>query len=232
MGSIQSLRSWALASRANEDTDVQISGFLGGVNKSLGRQIVDTMDKLQGVIAARTKSYNQLVGNLSRTVDGKDGIAVKAIQSAFTAFRMIQSAIAIAVMAVKITNAKAADKPDMEKEMAAMLVSIGGTAIANYLTGLGFKETVKSAVYDYEKMASQLGYVEFKTRDWISDNNFTPFVPVSDPLLNEAGLHTGASSYVDMRDALMPRSSATRQTNLVVRGGNPGATYIGTLRRL
>ena len=75
MGSIQSLRSWALSSRANEDTDVQISGFLGNVNKSLGRQIVGILDQLQGVVGERTKAYNNLVSSINRTVEGKIGRA-------------------------------------------------------------------------------------------------------------------------------------------------------------
>ena len=91
MGSIQALRSWALSSRANEDTDVQVSGFLGNVNKSLGKQIVGILDQLQGVIGERTKAYNSLVASINKSIDGKGGVAEKSIVGAFAGVKTLFS---------------------------------------------------------------------------------------------------------------------------------------------
>lgn len=215
MGSIQSLRSWALASRANEDTDLQTSGFLGGVNKSLGGQIVGIIDQLQGVIAQRTKAYNGLVSSINKTIDGKDGVAAKAIMITFTAIKNLATLAALLIRGGTIT--------------AAAIISLVGGVIANYLSGLGVESTIESAVYDYEKMASQLGYMEVDVTP-----PSTAAVPI--PLnFKSVNLTTGASKFLDLRDALMPKYNRFDDFNVGGANGIYGPYtlkgYVGSLRR-
>ncbi|MFN4151136.1 MAG: hypothetical protein ACK4IX_09345, partial [Candidatus Sericytochromatia bacterium] len=98
MGSIQALRSEALALRAKEDTNVQISGYLGQVNKSLGNQITQLLDQLQGVIKERTKAYNQLMSKINKTIIGKDGIGDTSIRAGIG---MVNTLVVGVVSAVK-----------------------------------------------------------------------------------------------------------------------------------
>lgn len=206
MGSIQALRSWALASRANEDTDVQISGFLGGVNKSLGRQISSIIDQLQGVVAERTKAYNQLVASINRTIDGKGGIAEKTIQGTFAGMRVMFS---IVLMFVKGADA------------AAMISNIG-TLITNALNAQAVDASVGAAIYDYEKMASQLGYMQV---------NIQP--PGAPGQFESSGLTTGAAKFLDMRDALMPRYNKQRDLSNLGAGYQFHAAqgFVGSIRK-
>jgi hypothetical protein len=214
MGSIQSLRSWALSSRANEDTDVQISGFLGNVNKSLGRQIVSILDQLQGVVAERTKAYNNLVSSVNRTIDGKGGIAEKAILGSFAGMRTM-------FLIPKIV---------LGKVSAAEIITMVTSAISNGLKAQEIDASIGSAVYDYEKMSSQLGYSEFVVTGGIDINTGAPAV------LQQSGITTGASKFLDMRDALMPRynyqvditSAATKALGYQY---HQKKGFVGTLRR-
>lgn len=144
MGSIQALRSEALAMRAKEDTNVQISGYLGGVNKALGNQITQFLDTLQATIKERTKAYNQLMSKINKTILGKDGIGDKAIRAAFG----MANAIVGAISGAKGDTWGAA-------KAAAGILSIA----QSYLDILATQETVKSATYDYQKAVSQLGNV-------------------------------------------------------------------------
>jgi hypothetical protein len=91
MGVIQSLRSQATAVRAQEDTKLQVSGYLGTVNKSLGSQIDQLIDGLQGAINERTKAYNGITYKLTQQVSGKGGIGEQSIQLAFQFVKLIQA---------------------------------------------------------------------------------------------------------------------------------------------
>jgi len=133
MGSIQSLRSAALASRAKEDTNLQVSGYLGTVNKSLGSQITSIVDQLQGVITERTKAYNSLVSKIEKAVNGKQSIGEKGMDVVFS---MLTQTLKIA----------GGGTPDY----AGILATLGNV--------FGLRAEVSGAVYDYEKEISQLGY--------------------------------------------------------------------------
>ncbi|MFN8577408.1 MAG: hypothetical protein U0354_11165 [Candidatus Sericytochromatia bacterium] len=215
MGSIQALRSWALSSRANEDTDVQISGFLGNVNKALGKQIVSILDQLQGVVGERTKAYNNLVSSINRTIDGKGGIAEKAILGSFAGMKTI-------FMIPKIV---------MGKFTASDLINFATSAISNGLKKAEIDASIGGAIYDYEKMASQLGYATFRvTSGSINSDASSELGP---GMLEQSGLITGASRFLDMRDALMPRYNY-QQTNLASPGSyayHSKKGFVGTLRR-
>lgn len=215
MGSIQALRSWALSSRANEDTDVQISGFLGNVNKSLGRQIVGILDQLQNVIGERTKAYNTLVSSINKTIDGKGGIAEKSVLSAFSGIRTI---FAIAMFIIK---------PGDGKAMVKDLIDMIGSGIGNWLKAQEIEASIASAVYDYEKMASQLGYMVAIVKNGSDINDEKP------PEFDISGLQTGASRFLDMRDALMPRYNRQVDLTNTIAGYQYHAKrgFVGTLRR-
>lgn len=207
MGSIQSLRSWALATRANEDTDVQVSGFLGSVNKSLGKQIVDIIDQLQGIIGERTKAYNDLVASINKTIDGRDGVGSKGILAAMSGIKVVGAFVSA------ITSPAAAGP--------ATALTIFGSIVSNFLSSEGIKASVASAVYDYERMASQLGYATIRG---------TALDGQPPANLNGAGLTTGASKFVDSRDALMPRYNKSKSATGYI--AYPYQGYVGTLRRM
>lgn len=144
MGSIQALRSEALAMRAKEDTNVQISGYLGGVNKALGNQITQFLDTLQATIKERTKAYNQLMSKINKSILGKDGIGDKAIRAAFALANDFVGAISIA-------------KGDTYA--AVQLVKVVASIASTFLEMEAIKKTIESATYDYQKAVSQLGNV-------------------------------------------------------------------------
>jgi hypothetical protein len=189
MGSIQALRSEALALRAREDTSLQVSSHLGGVNKSLGGQITSMIDQLQGVINERTKAYNGMVTKLNKSINGKGGIGDQGIKSTFQA---VNTVIAVA----------SATKGDV----GAIIKATAG--LAELILGfLGAQESMQSAILDYKKEISQIGF--------------------SDVDRAETGFTTsGASGQVIIRDSLMPRYKA-HQTGLFTKRG-----YAGTLRRI
>lgn len=214
MGSIQSLKSWALAARANEDTDVQVSGYLGNVNKTFGRQLLDMIDKLQGIISQRTKAYNSLVNSINKAVEGKDGIGTKTALAGITAVRGTISAV------------MAATSGSTTGTIVAGVMGVITGVISSYFTGVSVKHSANAAVYDYEKMASQLGY--YKASRTIPDD---PATPVNEgQIVNISDMVSGASMYLDLRDALMPRPT-TSHLNADY-GYAPGRGTIGTLRRM
>lgn len=210
MGSIQGLRSWALATRANEDTDVQVSGFLGSVNKSLGKQIVDMIDQLQGVIGERTKAYNDLVASLNKTVDGKDGIGSKSILAAMGGIKVVGALMGL------VTNSEGAT--------ATAGLAVATNLVQNFFTGKGLESTINSAVYDYERMASQLGYMVIEGP--VPGGNTAD----EKETFKRYGLNSGASKFLDMRDALMPRYNKAKTSSGYIQ--YPLQGYVGTLRRL
>lgn len=215
MGSIQALRSWALSSRANEDTDVQISGFLGNVNKSLGKQIVSVLDQLQGVVAERTKAYNNLVSSINRTIDGKGGIAEKAILGSFAGMRTMFLLVKIPFGKVTVSD----------------IITMVTSAITNGLKAQEIDAAIGGAVYDYEKMASQLGYADYMVTSGNINNDANG--ELGQGTFEQSGLTTGASRFLDMRDALMPRYNF--QDNIATAGVNyvyhAQKGFVGTLRR-
>jgi len=142
MGSIQGLRSEALALRAKEDTNLQIAGHLGGVNKALGSQIVGMIDQLQGIIGERTKAYNASMIKLTQTINGKNGIGEKGMN---VVFKTIGLALTVA--------------GEISNPSATHLLAAGVDCVAIVADTIGLRATVNSAVFDYEKASSQLGYI-------------------------------------------------------------------------
>lgn len=116
MGVIQSLRSQATAVRAQEDTKLQVSGYLGTVNKSLGNQIDQLIDGLQGAINERTKAYNGIVSKLTQQVSGKGGIGDQGVQFAFQLVKSLVSMTSAISMATAsgTNNASAATESSLE----------------------------------------------------------------------------------------------------------------------
>lgn len=218
MGSIQSLKSWALATRANEDTDLQTSGHIGNINKTLGSQILDMIDRLQGVISQRTKAYNSLVNSINKQVEGKDGIGPKVAIAGITATRSLFASVGGIIGAVK----------DGGSTSAALYAVAGAVTslISSWFQGQSLKHSANAIVYDYEKMASQLGYYQ-STRTFPDDPTTTidesKIVEISDMV-------SGASMYLDLRDGLMPRYYQNRMDDSY--NYAPGRGYIGTLRRM
>jgi len=192
MGSIEGLRSEALALRAREDTNVQISSHLGSVNKTLGGQITSMIDQLQGVINSRTKAYNALVSKLNKEINGAGGIGDQGIKATFQ------------VVTTTITIASAVE----EGSASASAIAKSLLDVAALVTGfLGAQQSVKSAVLDYKKEISQIGYSDV-------DQQNTGFTSA------------GASGEVQMRDDLLPRYKAHQPSTFATRG------YVGTLRRI
>jgi len=89
MGVIQSLRSQATAVRAQEDTKLQVSGYLSTVNKNLGGQISQLIEGLQNAINERTKAYNATTYKLTQTIQGKGGIGEQGIQFTFSLAKVL-----------------------------------------------------------------------------------------------------------------------------------------------
>ncbi len=143
MGSIQGLRSEALAERAREDTNVQISGYLGSVNKGLGGQLSNLIDQLQGVISERTKAYTQIMqSKVKKTLEGKLGVGDAIVQNVFSIIRGTITAIGAA----------------FGDAASALGVISAAASLAQSLLALGAaKFNYKSAALDYERAAAQLG---------------------------------------------------------------------------
>lgn len=126
MGVIQSLRSQATAVRAQEDTKLQVSGYLGNVNKSLGSQVDQLIDGLQGAINERTKAYNGIVSKLTQQVSGKGAIGDQGVQFAFQLVKSTistASSIAMAAGAAQ-NNASAGKESSLETSIYATETSI------------------------------------------------------------------------------------------------------------
>ena len=189
MGSIQAMRSEALAMRAKEDTALQVSAHLGSVNKTLGGEISGMIDQLQGVINERTKAYNGMVTKLNKSINGKGGLGDQAIKSTFQ------------IVTTTMTIVSFIKDPQVSSAISAVCNLI--TLILGFV---GASESTASAILDYKKEISQIGYSDV-------DNS-------------EAGYtQNGASGMLRIRDALMPRYKAHDTSSFGGRG------YIGTLRR-
>jgi len=104
MGVIQSLRSQATAVRAQEDTKLQVSGYLSTVNKNLGGQISQLIEGLQNAINERTKAYNATTYKLTQTIQGKGGIGEQGIQFTFSLAKVLIGITSFAKM--KFANEK------------------------------------------------------------------------------------------------------------------------------
>lgn len=201
MGSIQALRSEALAMRAKEDTNMQVAGYLGTVNKTLGSQITNLIDQLQGIIKERTKAYNASMAKVHKDVEGKMGIGDVAVKQAFDIVRTILDIIGALVT---------------EGGNALEVADAAAKVISGWLALESAKHNFNSAVYSYEKAASQLGLNSGEPTD------------VGIPSRN-----AGAVKLVDLRDAIMPRYKP-RDPAIATNTANPAydTGYVGTLRRV
>jgi hypothetical protein len=168
MGSIQAMRSEALAMRAKEDTALQVSMHLGSVNKSLGGQITSMIDQLQGVINERTKAYNGLVTKLNKAIQGKGGLGDQAIKSTFGVVTTLMAIVAF-----------------IKDQSASNIV----TAICNVVTlilgFLGAQESVAASILDYKKMISQIGYsdADFNETDGFTQSGASGMARIRDSLM-------------------------------------------------
>ncbi|MEK7432318.1 MAG: hypothetical protein AABZ74_04235, partial [Cyanobacteriota bacterium] len=163
MGSIQALRSEALAARSRDDTELQVSSYLGGVNKSLGGQILNMIDQLQGVVVERTKAYNKANAGLKQKVEKKGGLGDNMVQFSFQAIDSYMKNLAkiyvIAQVAIKVATGGSVNANTIIG-MVADAVSVISGILGNNAMIDSIHSNVKSAVYDYEKMISQLGMMD------------------------------------------------------------------------
>lgn len=135
MGSIAALRSEAMALRAKENTEFEVSAYLGSVNKGLGTQINGMIDQLQNVINQRTKAYNGSVSNLKKSLEGKGGICDQMVLAALDGVSSF----------IKIV---------LEFDLTALV----GGVIKGYFGGAAMKDKIQADIYNYEKMVSQIGF--------------------------------------------------------------------------
>lgn len=214
MGSIQALRSEALALRAKEDTNVQISGYLGQVNKSLGNQITQLLDQLQGVIKERTKAYNQLMSKINKTIIGKDGIGDTSIRAGIG---RVNTLVVGVVSAVKGDFSIATTASNLLNFLSSVLQAVA------------VQYTIKSAIYDYEKAASQLGNIGNHSGT-VSVEGKSVILPIG-----------SAVELVEKRDAITPRFKPKDFTYAIgydlAAGASPWNAhdhrgYVGSLRRV
>ena len=218
MGSIQALRSEALAARSRDDTELQVSSYLGGVNKSLGGQILNMIDQLQGVVVERTKAYNKANAGLKQKVEKKGGLGDNMVQFGFQAVDSYMKNLAkiyvIAQVAIKIATGGSVNANTIIG-MVADAVSVISGILGNNAMIDSIHSNVKSAVYDYEKMISQLGMMDK--------------VP-PDKAGNPGTASAGAGRILDKRDALMPRYKPNDTTFLPASLSTGG--YVGSIRRV
>lgn len=210
MGSIQALRSEAVAMRSKEDTEVQISAYLGGVNKSLGNQITGMIDQLQSVVLERTKAYNQGVANVKKSLEGKNGVCDQMIISAFGSVNQL-----IAFFS-SLTGSMWG--------IAQAALSLIGAILAGSSAKSALENKILADTYNYEKAISQLGFTKMDPTQISSSSG----VPLSD---------AGTVNLVNKRDALSPRYKpldtgwgTTPKTNGV--GAYSALGYVGTIRRV
>lgn len=176
MGSIQSMRSEALGSRALQDTNLQIANQLGSVHKSLGGQVTQVIDSLQGLISERTKAYDAGINKVKQSIMGKGGIGDQGVT---WTFQLVQAVIMIAGMA---SNPSSVD-------VGGVLSALGTvTQVAGQATQIHY--SIAGTEIDYEKAVSQLGY---SSVDMLASG--------SDPSRSTGG----AVLPLTYRDALMPR---------------------------
>jgi len=202
MGSIQALRSEALALRAKTDTDLQVSSHLGGVNKTLGGQIVSIVDQLQGVISERTKAYNGMVSKLNKSINGNGGIGEKGVKLAFAA---VNTTIAIVAL---IREPAAKTAIDAATDLTTLILDAAGASL-----------TLQSAIYDYKKEVSQLGMSDVDKQETLNSGLF-PAGGITD---------AGTAGLMGKRDALMPRYKGHYVYGMP---SSYPRGYVGTLRRI
>lgn len=213
MGSIAALRSEAMAMRAKADTEVQVSSYLGSVNKGLGTQINGMIDQLQSVINSRTKAYNGAVANLKKSFEYKNGICESMTVNAIAAVsKFVQ-------MIFDYTSVFS---------MSTLFSAIGGA-----FTAASMAEKIRADVYNYEKMVSQLGFTQVDPApvDPLTGSNKT----IAN--MSDAGTYT----LLQKRDSLSPRYKSKDKnwlasSNASYLGGGVSANnnngYVGTLRRV
>lgn len=207
MGSIAALRSEAMAMRAKADTEVQISSYLGSVNKGLGTQINGMIDQLQSVINSRTKAYNGAVSNLKKSFEYKNGICESMTVNAITAVsKFVQMIFDYSSVA----------------SMSTLFSAIGGA-----FTAASMSEKIRADVYNYEKMVSQLGFTQVDPGTVNADS----------PHLADAGTYTLLQKrdslsprYKSKDKNWLASSNASYLGGGVSSNNNNG--YVGTLRRV
>jgi hypothetical protein len=185
MGSIQGLRSEGVALRAKEDTALQISQHLGGVNKSLGNQITGIIDQLQGVISERTKAYNGSMVKIAQTVNGKGGLGEKGMNWVFGLVGLVFDVI------------------NGGFDVSAVATLIGSTADM-----FALRSSINAAVYDYEKGASQLGYAYVENHPLVGSSS-DGTLPKGSNFVS-----AGAVAQVNYRNAVMPTYRSNNQANI------------------
>jgi len=203
MGSIQALRSDALANRSKADTNLEVSSFLGGVNKSLGSQIVKIVDDLQGVISQRAKAGNGLMAQINQTINGKGGIGDQAIG---WTFKLANILISVTAMLIQIGKG---NTPDVSS-----LIQNATDLTTIFLNRASIEANLASAVYDYKKMVSQTG-VSSVDSSLDTNNNGSP----------DEYSHSGAVTLTKLRYSFMVRYKAEDIAY-------PSVGYVGTLRRI
>lgn len=208
MSSVGALRSEAVAMRSKEDTEVQVSAYLGGVNKSLGSQITGMIDQLQAVVLERTKAYNQGIANIKKSLEGKGGVCDQMI---LTAFQGVNDFIALF-----------SSFTGSAWGIIQTVLKLVGAFIAGSSKKKELEMKILADTYNYEKAVSQLGF----TRMDPSQITASGGVPLSD---------AGTVNLVNKRDALSPRYKPL-DTNWGTGFQNNGsfgtAGYVGTLRKI
>ena len=228
MGSIQALRSEALAARSRDDTELQVATYLGGVNKSLGGQTLNMLDSLQQAVVAKTQAYNKAQVGLKMKIEKKGGLqdtmiqfGFKLIDSFIKQIASVKNIVVLAVKLVKAYSANVAGLANFAKENAASLaalafdlVSMATLYASNSAMFDSIKHNVKSATYDYEKMVSQLGMMDKRPTGIVST------------------AAAGASRILDSRDALMPRYKPKQGGAIFSAAYNTTGGYVGSLRKV
>lgn len=225
MGSIQALRSEALAARSKDDTELQVSGYLGTVNKSLGNQILNMLDQLQGVVLDRTKAYNTATAGLKQKLEKRGAATEKMVQMGFSLVKGFIDKLMQTIGIAKAAIAIAQGKGNMQ-QIVSLIQNLIGLVTGIMADQAGIKSiqaNIKSAMYDYEKAMSQLGMMD-KAPTRAS---------------GVAAASAGAAATLDKRDSLMPRYKALDTTFNAGGYYNPnpadpshGYGYVGTLRRV
>lgn len=204
MGSIAALRSEAMAMRAKADTEVQVSSYLGSVNKGLGTQINGMIDQLQSVINSRTKAYNGAVANLKKSFEYKSGICESMTVNAITA---------VSKFVQLVFN------PSSALTMTTLFSVIGGA-----FNAAAMSDKIKADVFNYEKMVSQLGFTQVDpalTTGNLSDAGTYTLLQKRDSL---------SPRYKSKDKNWLASSNASYLGGGVSANNNNG--YVGTLRRV
>lgn len=208
MGSIAALRSEAMALRSKENTNFEVSAYLGGVNKGLGTQITGMIDQLQSTILERTKAYNQGIANVKKSLEGKGGVCDQMILSSF--------------MAVNDVIALFSSFTGSGWGIVQTVISVVGKLVAGGSKKKELEMKILADTYNYEKAISQLGFTKVDPSQITGSGG----VPMSD---------AGATSLLNKRDALSPRykpKDTTWGINPKTNGSFVSSGYVGTLRKV